>query len=232
MAKFLSQIMTIARGSVGGVTFTANQFQQLIMRAKTCPVNPSTLPQAWIRTALASASQHWNLLTEAQRTAWNDYAATLLYTGPLGTYTLPGRQVMVGNLSLVLYGNNLLGTPLTPSYLGPTAPGFSAFEAVKTAEVSVGTGVAVSVSNNCGENMHALVERSVAFNPARERFKGPFLSSTAQYVPVPDPTTVLVEFDGLDEGAAYFMRVRGVTTEGPHRITSETILRMIATAVV
>jgi hypothetical protein len=139
---------------------------------------------------------------------------------------------MVGNLAFVLYGNNLKAVPLTPSYLPPTAPGFAAFDLVKVAEVASGTGVAVSLTNSSGSDFHALVERSIAFNPARERYKGPFVSSTAQFVPVPDPTTVLVEFENLEEGAAYFMRVRGVVTEGPHRITSETILRMIATTVV
>lgn len=232
MAKFLSQIMTIARGSVGGITFTANQFQQLIMRAKTSPVNPSSSVQSSIRSAFAQSCSRWGILTDAQRTAWNDYADTLQYTGPLGPYTMPGRQVMVGNLTLMLYGNNYLGTPLTPIWTAPTTPGFTAFSDVKPVEVSSGTGVALTISNATGKDMHALVERSIAFPASRNLYKGPFLSSTAQFVPCPDPTTVLLEFDGLEAGAVYFMRVRGIQTETAHRITPELIFRAVATTVV
>ena len=229
MAKFLSQIMTIARGSVGGVTFTANQFQQLIMRAKTAPVNPSSSVQSSIRSAFAQACSRWAILTDEQRQAWSDYAETLQFTGPLGPYTMPGRQVMVGNLTLVLYGNNYLETPLVPIWTAPTTPGFTAFSDVKPVPVTTGVGVALTITNTTGKDMHALVERSIAFPASRNLFKGPFLSSSAQFVPCPDPTSVLLEFKNLEVGAVYFMRVRGVQTETAHRITPELIFRAVAT---
>jgi len=228
MAKMLSQIATIIRGSVGGVTFTANQFQQIIMRAKTSPVNPSTTRQGWIRTALGAASQQWNILTDTMREAWNDYADTLQFTGPLGPYTMPGRQIMVGNCCFVLYCNNILATPLVLDYEAPTAPGFAAYEVVKTVSPAAGVGFGVSLSNGSGVDMSALVERSIAFNPARQRYKGPFLSSTAQAVPTPDAQATLVQFSGLSDGAVYFVRIRGAETADKYRLTQETILRVVA----
>jgi len=232
MAKMLSQIATIIRGSVGGVTFTANQFQQIIMRAKTSPVNPSTTRQGWIRTALGAASQQWNILTDPMREAWNDYADTLQFTGPLGAYSMPGRQIMVGNCCFILYCNNFLAVPLVLDYEAPTAPGFAAYEVVKTVAPAAGVGFAVSLTNSSGLDMTALVERSIAFNPARQRYKGPFLSSTAVAVPTPDSTSALIEFQGLQEDAVYFVRIRGCETETNYRLTQETILRVVAEAYV
>jgi len=232
MAKFLSQIMTIARGSVGGVTFTANQYAQLVMRAKTSPVNPKTGNQALIRVAMSAASNQWNLLTDEERQAWSDYADTLTFTGPIGEYSVPGRNIMVGNCGLVLYGNNYLAVPLVPGYTAPTAPGFFKFDEVLAANPSPGeTGVGLSITNNTGEDAHVLCQRSIAFNPSRLRYKGPFLSSSCQFVPVPDSTSVLVEWDDLQADSIYFMRIRGVSTEGPYRLTSEQIFRMAAVAV-
>jgi hypothetical protein len=232
MAKVLSSILTIARGSVGGLTFTGNQFAQIIMRAKTCPVNPKTTNQSLVRQAMAGAANHWNTIGDLERQKWNDYAATLTFTGPLGEYAVPGRDIMVGNLGFVLYCNNFLGTPLSPDYTGPSGFGFFKFDSIVTADPSSGnTGVALSITNNTGEDAHVLVSRSHAFGPARLRYKGPFLSSTNQFVPVPDSTSVLVEFTGLTAGDYHFMRIRGVSTETEHRLTAEQIFRMQAVTV-
>lgn len=230
MAKFLSQLVTVARGSVGGLTFTANQFSGLIMRARTSPVNPQTSVQSFIRVAMSSASNQWNLLTDAERAAWEAYADTLVFEGPLGSYSVPGRQVMVGNIAAVLYGNNYLGTPLVPTYTAPTVPGFASWSILKLDAPATGTGIRVVFSNDTGEDMHALIERSIAFGPSRQRFKGPFLSSTAQFVPVPDGVSTYYDYDDLGLGQVYFIRVRGITTEAAHRLTSQQVLRGVAVA--
>jgi len=231
MAKALSALVTVIRGSIGGVTFSSNQFAAIIARAKTSPVNPKTVAQALIRSGLSAGSQEWDNLDDAERQAWEDYAATLTFTGPLGSYTVPGRQVMAGNVAAFLRGNALLAVPEAPIYTAPTIPGFANFSDVKPNSPTATTGIAVNIGNPMNEDAYALVQRSVAFNPSRTRFKGPFLSSTSAFVLCADQTNTIFQYDDLAEGYVYFVRVRGITFTSGHRMTSEYIVRCVAETV-
>ena len=128
MARALSQIVTVIRGSIGGITFTANQWHQILLRAKTAPVQPQTNAQQFIKDGFTAASLDWKLLTDADRALWSQYSATVTYTGPLGDYTLPGRQIFMAAQSLVNYinsaGLDVIATDLTT----PVIPGRTSFD--------------------------------------------------------------------------------------------------------
>jgi len=230
MAKFLSQVYTLIRGSVGGVTYTANQFASLIAKARVSPVNPATVNQGVIRSALAQASGAWKQLTPIQRDAWDAYADTCEFSGSMGTYKIPGRQMFVAVISLAqyidardLYDLSVLPTP--PVVPGFFSPGPIAVDIPQTPSV---VGICLRISNQTGVDGVALVERSIPFNQTRQRFKGPFLSESAQAIVIPNGTSTFVEFVGLAEDYAYFTRIRLLTEEAPFRMSAKYIFRHVA----
>lgn len=114
---FLSDRFTSASGSIGGTTFSHNRFG-MYTRARRMPVNPNTASQQDARNAFASGSAAWRDLTEAQRDAWDVYAAATPVTNRLGqTVFLTGQQQFVASYSLV---TRLGGTAPAD---GPTTPG-------------------------------------------------------------------------------------------------------------
>lgn len=231
--RALSHIHSIMRGSVGGITYTANQWYAIIARARVSPVNPSTPNQSAIRSALSAASSVWKNLADATREAWNDYAATCQYQGPLEPYYITGRLMFTACLSLVQYLDARGLYDFTPTPTAPTVPGFFSPGPINIqTPLTPGTGISLSIGNNTGEDGIAFIERSYAFNVSRERFKGPFLSSSGQCVECNNGTSTLVDIMDLAEGYVYFTRVRLVTAQAPFRLSAEYIFRHIAETVV
>lgn len=71
-------------GSIGATVFSHNRSGAYI-RARSVPVNPNTARQVVVRNAARSISIAWqNTLTQAQRDAWNVYAANVSWTNKLG----------------------------------------------------------------------------------------------------------------------------------------------------
>lgn len=232
MARALSQIVTVIRGSVGGITWTANQWHQILLRARTAPVQPQTVAQNWIKTAFASASESWKAMSSANQELWRQYGQTVVYTGPMGEYTLPGRQIFIANLTLVNYLNESGADTITPILDPPEINGRYAFDSITAVDLSApGTGFGISVANPAGEAAAAVMEISRAFGASRLRYKGPFLSGSLVSLTLAADTSTFQDFSGLVENSVYFVRIRGLSTESPHRLTKETILRVTATVV-
>ncbi|MBA7657292.1 hypothetical protein ES703_65227 [subsurface metagenome] len=78
-------------GSVAGNTFSRNRYGNYV-RARTKPVNPNTARQIAVKAAMAFLADRWSqILTEAQRTAWNLYGSSVDMTNGLGeTINLSG----------------------------------------------------------------------------------------------------------------------------------------------
>lgn len=232
MAKFLSQVYTTIRGSVGGITYTANQFQPLIARARVAPVNPNTSYQSMVRSAFAGAAQMWRNLTDTVREGWNDYAKTCIYEGPMGTYTIPGRQMFIGNIGNALYQQargNIVGAVAGTA---PVIPGF--FDVTQVADatyVGPGTGIAFTMTYMSAESWIGYGSRSFAFDPSRYRFKGPFLSAKLDFVLSPGAGSIIVEFDFLVAGMIYFSNPRALTAGDPFRMSPSYYLRHTAVTV-
>jgi len=72
-------------GSIAGNTFARNHYGSYV-RARTKPVNPRSTDQNLIRSALTALTYKWaQILTDAQRTAWNLYGASVAMKNKLGT---------------------------------------------------------------------------------------------------------------------------------------------------
>lgn len=234
MARIQSPVWNIARGSIAGTTYTANQYHQIIARARTAPVQPNTSFQSAIKSAFSDASTRWKALSSANRTLWESYSHTVVFSGPFGDYHVPGRQLHAGGVTLINYINNLGLGAITIDDNPPGQAGRLILGNVIPAifDLASNTGVAVSflLSEEAVE-YNVLVEISPGFNASRTRYKGPFLPASAQLDTNTGLLSVKISFSGLVEGQAYFMRLRAVQSDDPCRYSEAFIVRSIAVAV-
>lgn len=232
MAKFLSQVYTSIRGSVGGIVYTKNQFAGLIARAFSAPTNPMTNGQEVIRTAFSRASEEFQGLPVADRAAWDEYAATLVYQGPHGPYKLPGRQVFISNFGLALFLDSIGGSAISVAPAPPAIAGFENIGTVQTATYTPAgsTGISISIGNPNDYALVALVQRSIAWELTKNRYYGPWPFEADQAVDIAPSTSTIIDIPvpAQQSGKVIFTRVRCITASGPHRITSDFILRHIA----
>jgi hypothetical protein len=72
------------RGSIGGKVYSRNRYGPYI-RNRTKPINPNSSRQQAARNNFSDIAEHWSaLLTDAERTAWNLYGASVPVTNRLG----------------------------------------------------------------------------------------------------------------------------------------------------
>ena len=227
--RFQSQVYVIARGSVGGVTYSANQFHQLIARAKTSPVNPSTGRQAMIRGAFSDASALFENLVQADKDRWQNYAETVEYQGPLGPYQPTGRNLCIANVSNALYLDDRGISIGTPDAAPPLAPGLLSLADLDVgALATAGTGFSVSFRNNNAEAVVVSISRSIAFSTARNRFKGPFGIDLFGSASIPAGNGLDVDVPGLNDGSVYFAVVRASSADSPYRLSPQYFVRAVA----
>lgn len=141
-------IITGARGTIGGTTFSANKAGPYV-KPWAAPARTLTERRSTVRSNFAGFGSAWNGLSGAQRTAWNDFAAAAgqAQTNALGeTYYLSGWQwfVKLNGWRIQTYDPSGAGTPvISPAIIedapagGPaTAPTLTALEAHYTAPQS------------------------------------------------------------------------------------------------
>lgn len=97
--KFKGTIIGEASGSLASMVFSHNRGGQYI-RQRTIPTNPNTTKQQVIRGLVSQLTSYWNnVLTTAQRTAWDIYAEAVPLLDPLG------EARNVGGLGMFIRGN-------------------------------------------------------------------------------------------------------------------------------
>lgn len=226
MARMTSHIASVIRGSVGGLTYSANQFYQIIAKTRSAPVQPNTQAQSRVKAAFTQASTDWLTQIQSVRDAWAAYASGLVYSGPLGEYSVSGRSVFMSNIGFMNY---LLARGISFTSAQKTAPvesGFLGVGAVTIGAPSVpGTGFSFQVANPNSEDIKAVMVRSVAFDPTRERYKGPFLTSSLATMNVDTLDVESIDFLNLTLGKFYFVRLRLIVDDGPKRISLEQFYR-------
>ncbi len=230
MARMRSIIASVIRGSVGGLTYTANQWHQIIVRSRTAPVQPNTGYQTMLRSAFTSAASLWtNYLTEEQRLGWHNYAQTCPYEGPLGVYYIPGRQMFIAcrGTRTYLYDR---GLPFAVSaFEPPTTPGWLSIGIGEpTAPTVPGTGFSIPISNWNTDIVFAYAYRSIGFQESRNRYKGPWITQTLRYAEITYPTPGIIEYLGLHEGSVYFAHIRAIAKSDPIRISQDFYVRAVA----
>jgi len=193
-----SPIFNIMRGSVAGTTYTANQFHQIIGRARTAPVQPNTNFQSTIRTALAEASSRWRAMSDAARHFWYTYGLGVYYEGPLGPYRPGGRLLFVGQWALrrYLFARGLHPDP--PLSFWPIWPGrLNVLISVGIFTTPAETGITVHIDNPGPEKITAFINISHAMDGTVNFWKGPYNTRDAKAIDVPPGDTDDISFNGL-----------------------------------
>lgn len=95
-------MVTDARGSVGGVTYSRNR-GGAYSRARVAPINVRSTKQTQVRANFAANSKAWSgTLTAAQRTAWTNFAASNPRVNILGAPIIISGLAMFNSLNQVL----------------------------------------------------------------------------------------------------------------------------------
>ena len=102
-------MMVDARGKLGGHVFTKARSGATI-RTKVTPVNGQTVAQGIVRNNLSTISQKWRTLSEEQRIAWNNLAASTGRTNVFGdTYYPSGKNLFTSvNINILNSGNDII----------------------------------------------------------------------------------------------------------------------------
>lgn len=229
MAKVKSHLFSVMRGSIAGITYTANTFCSIIARARTIPTNTNTQYQQQIRACFTQAKAIWPTLARNIRAGWDNWAATVTLMGPTGPYTVPGRQWYQGIRATVYY-LALRGAAFgTASNAAPTTHGLISMGIWVVTAPATGDGYKITFSPITLEKLLYYATRSQAFTDDRNYFSGPFESDTLiteSQTLVSDP--VILERTDLEPGSIYFERIRTISHAGPFRVSEELILRIEA----
>lgn len=105
-------MMTDARGKLGGHVFTKARSGATV-RTKVSPTNPKTSAQGAVRSTFGALSQSWRNLSEEQRIAWNNKAATVGKTNIFGDSYFPsGKNLYVAiNTNILNAGGSAVTSP-------------------------------------------------------------------------------------------------------------------------
>lgn len=137
---FTSDLIAQGSGSVNGLTFSHNRYGSYI-RNRSTPVNPQSSRQQAARNAFSQSAVHWSsTLTEAQRVAWNDYAAAVPVLNSIGqTVFLTGSAMFLRSASMaILAGESIVAD-------GPTVLTLPEVDGTMSATISEATQL-ISVS--------------------------------------------------------------------------------------
>ena len=210
MALFKSPTIASASGSLGGMTFSRNKGGMYI-RARAVPVNPNTPFQQTLRSAVALLSNYWiDVLTAAQRDAWESYAAHVEVINALGD------PMLITGLNHYIRSNApriQAGAARTDA--APTVFDLGEFTPPTFAVAATTDDVAVTFLNTdawANENDgHMFVYASRPQNPTINYFKGPYRYADKingdGVTPPTSPATINLPFV-VEAGHKVFFRVR------------------------
>lgn len=232
MARILSPVWAIIRGSIGGTTYLAGPQHQIIARNRTAPVQPNTTYVQEYRSAFAEANLVWRLMSDGQRIGWADYAQTLFYTGPTGDYTVKGRNVFLAYYAMQRY-MEIRGMTAVPPVKDVTEfDGWLGIVVYPVAFTPVSaTGLSITIINGSStESIEAHIQLSRAFDATRNFYNGPWRTDQSEVITIAGATSAVHDIEGLQEDAYYFVRVRAFTSGASGaRYSSSFVIRSITT---
>ena len=209
MAKIISPVWSIIRGSIAGTTYLTLPSGQIIARQRTRPTQPVSPWRTTIKNAFTESVADWASLTYLQQLDWQSWAAA--HTGR------SGRHEMIAAKTLLRYCSEL---PL------PTAPVIIAWDTKP--EFTVGpsfsltlappllpltTGINVAIKNTSPVAVYFMIEVSQGFGHQRNFWKGPWDVSKSVGKAAAAGATVNQDIVCGVVGDRVFVRVRGVTND-------------------
>lgn len=193
-------------GSIGGTVFSRNKGGAYI-RNRAIPVDPNTTDQQSRRAILASQSQGWADITDADRAAWANWARQNPVTNALGnSILLSGHQAYVRlNSRLDLVDEAVLTLP--PIVNAPLALDTFA----QSGDIGLGNVEAVYTATPLGASVILWVEAAVVNSPGITFVKNLFrfvgISTAAQASPFDNQSLIEAKFGVLIVGQRLFVRL-------------------------
>lgn len=225
MAKCLSHNMSVIRGSVGGLTYTANQYATIVMKRRVPPTNPNTLFQSAVRAVMSDVNFRWsNNLSQSDRDNWGLYATNTPLSGPVGEYKISGRLFYIAGRSLAQYLVNRFALTGVLTDDAPTQPGLlgiSNFDVISA--IGPDTGISVQFTNSSSDGVGYLINVSAPYNASRKIAHGPWDSNLTVADEIAGSGSVNHNIPSLSVGKRYFIRLRVVqldTVGKPHIISA------------
>lgn len=154
--KILSQLITKASGSIGGLTASHAKGGGMYLRGRGNPINPNTARQTAVRAAMTELVTRWTEdLTPAQREAWALYASNVPTINPLGeSILLSGQNWYIACNVARIQSEDPLYAPLDGLNAAnpviddaPVIFDRGSFTAPSLNGISVATGVSVTISD-------------------------------------------------------------------------------------
>lgn len=206
-----------ARGSVAGNVFSRNRYGAYL-RARTKPTNPNTALQQAVRNRIQALTTYWSQsLSDAQRTAWSQYAAAIAWVNALGeTQYLTGFNMFIRSNSVILQGGGTQvdAGPIVLS-LPETDPTYAVAGDAANDEVDVTFDNGMDWANEDGGHMLIYVGQPV--NQTRNFFAGPYRYAgviDGDAVTAPTSPAAITSPWSLDAGNRVFVQARIARADG------------------
>lgn len=195
-------------GSLASVTFGRNRAGAYV-RARIAPVNPNTPRQNAIRSTMGTVSSRWtNVLTAAQRSGWDDYAANTPIPNALGQDNLlNGRNMYIraNNIIFDVSGLFIDDAPPTPGVGDPIQP-------VLTGDTTDGIEI-TGTDTPLDANDILEVRLGAAVNQSRNFYATPFTFVVALTSLTTFPVTIKPAAE-VFVGQRFFTRSRRLQADG------------------
>lgn len=204
-------------GSIAGNTFARNRYGNYA-RAKTKPVNPNTIAQVAVRSAVTFLVDRWaSTLTEAQRTAWKTYADAVNMVNRLGeTVQLSGfNHYIRSNTTLQVQSKTLVDAGPTTLSLPEKDSTFAATASAATQLISVTFDDTMEFLDE--DDAYMFVYQGQPQKATRNFFAGPWKYGTSidgdSVTPLTSPQTFTAPFT-LVEGQKSWLYARIQRADG------------------
>ena len=219
-----------ASGSLAGNTFSRNRGGQYI-RSRATPVNPNTAQQIAVRGAFSDLAALWSTtLTQAQRDAWNTYAANVPVLNRLGD------SIFLTGFNMYLRSNTprmQAGLPRVDD--GPVNFTLGSFTPTTSTAASALDLVSIAFTDaddwTSEDDAAMLVYTSRSLSPTIDFFKGPFQFAGTilgnATTPITTPQVVTNPFNNSATNKVY-ARVRVTRADG--RLSNDEITFSIVDA--
>lgn len=227
MAKVkFSALISEMRNKLNGSVFARNR-GGAYLRTKVTPVNPQTSAQVSARSLLASFSQGWRSLTQAQRDSWNAVVSQFSRTDVFGDIVNPTGAQLYNRLNINI--SNAGGTAISTP---PTVQGATALtELSVSADATAGEVILDFAPASVPANHTMYVESTECMSPgisnAKSKFRAIGVHASATASPVDMVAEWNSKFGSLISGQKIFVRVKFI-----NKTTGEVSQSLVASAIV
>lgn len=205
-----SHIFSTMRGKVGGIVYSTTPDHQIIARAYAQPVNPNTDPQGFIRGDFSGAVDLWRSMSQDVRDGWQNWAQAN------GGISRNGRKAFIGGYTVLSYiynqykGTSGFQAPLvTPPNIDGSA--YALYSSGAYSGVVGQSGYAFKITNPADFPAFFLVQASIGFGGARQRYNGPWNTSETKLIEVDGGDTVITNVGTQEpETMVHFLRIRPI----------------------